>query len=272
MICKELNKEFSSKSEMFEALKANKELIIKEKKSQIFKSCDKGQGIAVKGVKIDSLKGVQMSDDSYYIAVNTTNILDSHGDLHVKGIWNKSVKDQQGKNYLVTDHKMELSNVVAKKENIEMFVSDINYSSIGKGYEGSTQALIYKVNKSDIINPLAKEWLESKSDIEASVRMQYVNVELALNSDAKADKEEKATYDKYINDIANKSDFEEGIEYFWVVKEAKNVGESSLVLAGSNGATGVINEAADSTSSIDIKTQPSSDIEQQKVNKISIFN
>ena len=40
----------------------------------------------------------------HYIAVNTTNILDSHGDLHVKGLWNKSVKDQQGKNYLVTDH------------------------------------------------------------------------------------------------------------------------------------------------------------------------
>ena len=76
---------------------------------------------------------------------------------------------------------MELSNVVAKKENIEMFVSDIAYSSINKSFDGSTQALIYKVAKSDIINPLAKEWLESKSDIEASVRMQYVNVELAMN-------------------------------------------------------------------------------------------
>jgi len=241
MICKELNTEFASKSEMFEALKANKELIIKEKKSQIFKSCDKGSAIAVKGVKIDSIKGVKMSDDSYYIAVNTTNILDSHGDLHVKGIWNKSVKDQQGKNYLVTDHKMELSNVVAKKENVEMFVSDISYSSIGKSYTGNTQALIYKVNKSDIINPLAKEWLESKSDIEASVCMQYVNVELALNSNSRADKEEKAVYDSYINEIANKEDFD-SIDYFWVVKEAKNVGESSLVLFGSNPATGIINE------------------------------
>ena len=114
-----------------------------------------------------------------------------------------------------------------------------------------TQALIYKVAKSDIINPLAKEWLESKSDIEASVRMQYVSVELALNSDSKSDQEEKAVYDEYIDKIANKSDYEE-IEYFWVVKEAKNVGESSLVLAGSNNATGVINEAASSTSKINI--------------------
>ena len=158
---------------------------------------------------------------------------------------------------------MELSNVVAKKENVEMFVTDISYSSIGKSYSGNTQALIYKVNKSDIINPLAKEWLESGSDIEASVRMQYVNVELALNSEAKSDKEEKAVYDSYINEIANKDDFD-SIDYFWVVKEAKNIGESSLVLAGSNGATGVLNEAASSTSTNNKEVQPSNDIEPNK--------
>jgi len=263
MICKELNKEFTDKVSMFAELKANKELIIKEKKSQIFKSCDKNSTVPFKPLKLDAIKGLKMSDDAYYIAVNTTNVLDSHGDLHVKGIWNKSVKDQQGKNYLVLDHKMEVSNVVAKKENVEMFIADISYDSIKKGYTGNTQALIYKVAKSDIINPLAKEWLESKSDIEASVRMQYVSVELALNSDAKADQEEKAVYDEYINKIANKSDYDE-IEYFWVVKEAKNVGESSLVLAGSNNATGVINEAASSTSKINI-VQPSRDTEPSKI-------
>ena len=269
MICKELNTEFDSKSKMFEALKANKELIIKEKKSQIFKSCDKGAGISVKPMKLDAIKGVQMDSDYHYVAVNTTNVLDSHGDLHVKGIWNKSVKDQQGKNYLVLDHELSVSSVVARKENVEMFISDVSFSSIGKGYQGETQALIYKVAKSDIINPLAKEWLDSGSDIEASVRMQYVNVELALNSDSKGDEEEKAVYDQYVNQIANKNDFE-SIDYFWVVKEAKNIGESSLVLAGSNGATGVLNEAAQSTSTNNKEVQPSKDIEQK--NNLETYN
>ena len=241
MICKELNKEFDSKPAMFEALKANKELIIKEKKSQIFKSCEKGLGLGVKPLKLDAIKGVKMDSDYHYIAVNTTNILDSHGDLHVKGLWNKSIKEQQGKNYLVLDHELAVSSVVAKKEDVEMFTSDISYSAINKAYSGDTQALIYKVHKSKIINSLAKEWLESGSDIEASVRMQYVNVELALNSDAKGDEEEKKVFDTYKDSIANIADFE-SIEYFWVVKEAKNVGESSLVLAGSNGATGVLND------------------------------
>jgi hypothetical protein len=260
MICKELDKEFAGKAEMFEALKANKELIIKEKKSQIFKSCDKGQGIAVKGVKVDSIKGVKMDSDYHYIAVNTTNILDSHGDLHVKGIWNKSVKDQQGKNYLVLDHELAVSSVVARKENVEMFISDVSFGSIGKGYSGETQALIYKVKKSDVINSLAKEWLESGSDIEASVRMQYVNVELALNSDSKGDEEEKAVYDEYIDKIANVGDFE-NIDYFWVVKEAKNVGESSLVLAGSNGATGVLNDESAVGNSDSNKCKPQNGFE-----------
>jgi hypothetical protein len=263
MICKELNKEYLNKELMFADLKANKELIIKEKKASIYKSCDKGAAVGVKPLKIDAIKGIDIDNDYHYIAVNTTNVLDSHGDLHVKGLWNKSVKDQQGKNYLLTDHKMELSNVVAKKENVQMFVANIAYSSINKTFMGDTEALIYKVAKSDIINPLAKEWLESKSDIEASVRMQYVNVELALNSTSKSDKEEKKVFDTYINEVANKQDFE-SIDYFWVVKEAKNIGESSLVLAGSNGATGVLNEAADSTSTNN-KIEPLKNTQEKEI-------
>ena len=38
IVCKELNQEFESKQELFEALKANKELLIKEKKAQVYMS------------------------------------------------------------------------------------------------------------------------------------------------------------------------------------------------------------------------------------------
>jgi hypothetical protein len=92
MICKELNKEFDNKELMFAELKANKELIIKEKKANIYKSCDKGVGIVAKSLKLEANKDIFKEDNSYYIAVNTTNVLDSHGDLHIKGIWNKNSK------------------------------------------------------------------------------------------------------------------------------------------------------------------------------------
>ena len=268
MICKELNKEFDTKELMFAELKANKELIIKEKKASIYKSCDKGVGIVAKSLKLEANKDVFKEDNSYYIAVNTTNVLDSHGDLHIKGIWNKTFQEQQQKNYLLLDHKMEMGSVAVKKENEEMFLADIPFSSVGKSFEGTTQALIYKVSKDNVINPIAKEWLESGDDIEASVRMQYVNVELAMNSNDKRDKAELKNYNDNINNIANKGDFEE-ITHFWVVKEAKNLGESSLVLMGSNSSTGVIEAVIDTSKQID---EPLEDTQKEEVKENKLIN
>ena len=261
MICKELNKEYLSKELMFADLKANKELIIKEKKANIYKSCDKGIGIIAKSLRLEATKETFKDDNSYYIAVNTTNVLDSHGDLHVKGIWNKTVKEQQQQNYLLLDHKMEMGSVAVKKEHVEMFLADIPFSSVGKTFAGNTQALIYKVSKDNVINPIAKEWLESGDDIEASVRMQYVNVELAMNSEDKRDKAELKTFNDNIGNIANKSDFED-LTHFWVIKEAKNLGESSLVLMGSNSSTGVIEPLKD-TQSINIEGEPLKDTQEE---------
>jgi hypothetical protein len=124
-----------------------------------------------------------------------------------------------------------------------MFTAIVPFSFLNKDYEGDTEILIYKFLKSDVISLLAKDWLESGDDIEASVRMQYVKIELAMNSDAKGDEKELENYLKYVPIIANKDDFEV-INYFWAVTEAKNVGESSLVLRGSNHVTGVIEENA----------------------------
>jgi hypothetical protein len=156
---------------------------------------------------------------------------------------------------------MEMGSVAVKKENVEMFLADIPFSSVGKTFAGNTQALIYKVSKDNVINPIAKEWLESGDDIEASVRMQYVNVELAMNSDDKRDKAELKTFNDNIGNIANKSDFED-LTHFWVVKEAKNLGESSLVLMGSNSSTGVIEPLKD-TQSINIEDEPLKDTQEE---------
>ena len=121
-----------------------------------------------------------------------------------------------------------------------MFTAKISWNMLGKNYEGETYSLIYKVKKDKIVNKEAKEWLEEGHELEASVRMQYIKIETAFNSTNPDYSKQKEVYDTYYQQIANKSDFEE-IEYFWVVKEAKNVMESSLVLFGSNSATGIVN-------------------------------
>ena len=243
--CKELDKEFNSKEELFKALAENETFINDAKKSQVYKSFEKGLQVVTDQKQIEKAfdateKGIKFDSDYYYFVVNSANFLDSHSDVHVDGNWNKSVKDQQGKVYLVFDHSLKRSDIIAMKKDVEMFTAKISWDMLGKNYDGETYFLIYKVKKDKIVNKEAKEWLEQGHELEASVRMQYVKIETAFNSDDPNYSKQKETYQTYYPQIANKEDFEE-IEYFWVVKEAKNVMESSLVLFGSNSATGIVN-------------------------------
>lgn len=61
---------------------------------------------------------------------------------------------------------------------------------------------------------------------------------MAINSEESWASAEKEVWDKYIEDVANKSEAEEK-GYFWVVKEAKVI-EGSAVPMGSNQFTPVL--------------------------------
>jgi hypothetical protein len=264
------DKVFQTKEELFVELKANNDFIIDAKKSQIYKSCEKDQSVSVKSIDLlkfsEENKALKLDENYYYLVVNSTNILDSHEDLHVNGIWNKSVKEIQGKNYLVEDHKLETSKVIVRKEHIEIFTAIVPFSILGKSYQGNTEVLVYKVPKNQVKNQIVKEWLDSGDSIEASVRMQYVTILLAMDSNAPDDATEKKNYDDYINLIANKDEFEY-ISHFYIVKEAKNVKESSLVVLGSNGVTGKLeskNEPSNDTQD-ENKQEPSNDTQSKAI-------
>lgn len=235
------NKTFTTKEDLFAHIKANLSTIIAEKTSVEQKSYEKGIAVTCKVANSFRMmvaeKAIEVDDDYWYIVVNTTMILDSHDDLHDNGIWNDSIVDEQGKNYLVTDHELKVCSVIVKAKYIEMFVAKVSFSSLGMPYSGNTEALIYKFRKDKVINEDVQKWLESGDEIQASVRMQYGVIEFALDSNDPDDKEWKKRYDSYINKIANKADFEY-IPYFFVIKQAKNVRESSLVIFGSNPVTG----------------------------------
>lgn len=256
------DKEFETKEELFKELRKSSEIIMEEKKSLIQKSCDKGISVTCKSLDLlkftDQLKGIKIDDNYYYIAVNSTRVLDSHGDLHIDGIWKKSIKEQQGKNYLVLDHDLSIKSVVVRKEHIEMFTAKVPFSMIGKPYEGDTEVLVYKFAKSQVKDETVRDWLDSGDSIEGSVRMQYVTILFALDSNDPIDATEKKNYDDYISQIANKEDYDY-IYYFFIIKEAKNVKESSLVVFGSNSATGNIsnNKQEPSKDTREIKEEPS---------------
>lgn len=252
--CKELNKSFETKEALIKALREHKDEIISLKKSQIQKSYEKGASVIAKVIDpsklTEQVKGIKFDENHYYIAVNSSRILDSHTDLHLDSIWDHTVKAQQGKNYLVDTHVLSIGTTIARKEYIEMMVVKVPFSMIGKSYPGNTVVLVYKIPKDKIIHEVAKDWLDSGDDIEASVRMQYVTIEFCVDSSEKGDETFKRNFDKYYPLIANKEDFEE-IYYFWAISEAKNIHESSLVLFGSNNATGQMIDSSNKNEAVE---------------------
>ena len=263
--CKELNKEFESKADLFKALVENESFIIDAKKSQVYKSFEKGLQVVSDQKTIekafnDSEKGIKFDSDYYYFVVNSANYLDYHNDMHVEGNWNKSVKDQNGKVYLVWHHDFsKTENIIAFPEDIEMMTSKVAWGLLGKSYEGETYSLIYKVKKDKIVNENVSKWLKEGRKLQLSVRMQYIKLETAFNSDDEDYSKQTENYNKYYPLIANKDEFKE-IEYFFIVKEAKNVMESSLLPFGSNSATAEIsqteNKSEADTITSEIKEEP----------------
>jgi len=238
------NKEFATKEELFLALKENLDVIIDAKKS-VQKSCDKNASVICRPLDISKFdneqqKSLNIDDNFYYIVVNTTKILDSHDDVHIDGLWKKTINEKQYKNYLVTDHELEILNTVVRKEYVEILTIKLPFATLGYSYAGNTEALVYKVPKNQVKNELVKDWLESGDAIQGSVRMKYIKFLFCIDSNAPEDAEFKKNYDNYIDTIANKSDFDY-IPYFFAILEASNEQEASLVIRGSNHVTGNYN-------------------------------
>lgn len=262
------DKEFSTKEELFKALKENLPVIEDQKKAKIYESYKKGQSMTMKTIDVSKLdieqqKALKLDDAYYYVAFNSTRILDSHEDVHIDGLWKKTIQEKQFKNYVVTDHELEILTTVVRKEYVEIFTAKVPFSVLGKAYNGNTEVLIYKFPKDKVQMPIIKEWLDSGDELQGSVRMRYINFYFCVDSNNPEDEEFKKNYDKYIDYIANKEDFEY-IPYFFAITEASNERESSFVLYGSNQVTGQITNNKQAEKSLEqIEAEKSLQAEQE---------
>jgi hypothetical protein len=233
--------DFKTKAELFAHLKANKELYISAKKSQT-KNAD---AVDFHAFVIDDTGTVQkllsnpelLNLDEFNVkaAINTTNIMDSHSDVHLPGIWTKSLKERKGF-YLLQEHKMQFDKIIS--DNVKASVKTMTWKELGQDYPGSTEVLVFDATIEKGRNEYMAEQYAKGRVKNHSVGMQYVKLELAINSDDKYDAEEKAVWDKYISQVVNKSDAD-AQGYFWAVTEAKII-EGSAVPMGSNYVTPTI--------------------------------
>lgn len=258
IFCKELNKEFDSKSDLIKELVKNESKIVDLKKAAIKESDSLSTYFTPKESASKGLDFVK--DGFYYPVINTTNFKDSHDDAHFPNIWNKSIKDKANKIFYVLEHKLSIDSVIAFPNDVKAFVKTITWNDLGYDYEGNTQALIYEIPKDKIKIPKIKELLEEKTAFENSVRMRYITIKLAINSNDPDMAKYKELWDERAPLVVN-IDKDEENGYFWAVDEASIEKEGSLCLFGSNSATPIIYEADSITSN---KSEPSKDTQTRR--------
>jgi len=234
IFCKALDKSFESKEEMFKELSERKEEIFALKKATIKETDGIGLGLIKTGAtKAESGRNLAIGDTVRNV-INTTNYLDSHDDVHLSAIWDKTVNEQQGKVYHVADHELKSGKVVSYPNEVTMTLKQMSWRDLGVNAEGVTVALIYDSLMTDKTNPDVFKAYRDNAPVQHSIRMQYVKISIAINDPES--KEAFALYNNTLPLILNRSKAEEQ-GYFFVVSEAKIVNEGSTVLFGSNDIT-----------------------------------
>jgi len=227
--------DFQDKRQLIDWVINNKSVLIAQKKSTV-KHADaisyvpqlvNELGLATKAEGVISETASKIKVRSI---INTTKLFDSHGDVHIDQLWNKSLKETKDF-YLVNQHNFSFEGIIS--DNVKAFVKQINWTDLGYDYAGQTQGLVFDstISKSESPEMFARY---SQGKVKNhSVGMRYVKVALGVNDERY--EEENKVWNKYYPDIVNKEDVDE-VGYFWAVTEAKVI-EGSAVVRGSNFAT-----------------------------------
>jgi len=226
---------YEDKEDLYDWLIANKGLLINQKKSAIKYADAISYMVPLVSEKGDVIKAEAIPATATKIKVrsiiNTTKLFDSHQDVHIDQLWNKSLKENKD-NYLVNQHNFSFEGIIS--DSVKAFVKQMTWAELGYGgFEGTTQALVYDsvIDKAD--SPFMFDKYKRGQVKNHSVGMRYVKIDMAINDDRY--EKEKAIWDKYYSIIANKADVDQ-VGYFWAVTEAKNI-EGSAVVKGSNFVT-----------------------------------
>lgn len=232
--------EFNTKKELFDFLVNNKQLLITQKKAELKKADAIVFQPEIVTTKEDVNKDLSEgeielnieNDLLVRVVINTTNIIDSHMDMHINGLWKKSLSENKMLMHL-QEHTMKFDHVISDGTELKAYVKTMSWDKLGFTYEGSTEALIFESTIKKDRNEFMYEQYKKGYVKNHSVGMRYVQLVMCID-----DKDYGAEYEawqKYYPIVVNK-EVADNRGYFWVVKEAKVI-EGSAVLCGSNYAT-----------------------------------
>jgi hypothetical protein len=162
--------------------------------------------------------------------INTTNVIDSHMDLHLKNIWNKTVKDNPT-TYHLQSHKADFEYVISNKA--KQYNEQMNFKDLGLKSDMSMTANINEFVLQRNKMPLMFDAYLNGEVKEHSVGMYYIDLDIAFY-----DEESQKEMDYFNSVIKQAINPEVAIEngYVWVVSQAAKR-EGSAVVFGSNSIT-----------------------------------
>lgn len=225
---------FSSKNDLFSWLVQNKSALINQKKSAIKHSDGISFAFNPSVDKETSSKAAAIAADPTKLfvrsVINTTKLMDSHMDVHINGLWKKSIAESKDK-YLIQEHQFNFKGIIS--DEVTAMTRTMNWNTLGFNFDGTTEALIYDSILHKDRNPYMFDQYAKGRVKNHSVGMRYIKMFMCVNSPLW--QEEKENWDKYIDMVANREVAEES-GFFWAITEAKDI-EGSAVILGSNYAT-----------------------------------
>ncbi len=234
--------DFETRKELFDFLVKNEQTLITQKKNAI-KEADGFAFVPVGSGSEITNKAVSTTKESIEVVavINTTNIIDSHLDLHLPKMWEKSLNENKMIMHVQEHKSYEFSKIIADGQDLKAYVKNYTWKQLGFNWEGNTQALMFKSTVKVDRNPFMFEQYAKGYVKNHSVGMRYVKISMCINDDDY--QVQKENWDKYIKEAIN-PEFAESNGYFWAVHEAKVI-EGSAVPLGSNFVTPTISVKAD---------------------------
>lgn len=162
--------------------------------------------------------------------INTTNIIDSHHDLHLPKTWNKTVMDNPY-SYHLKQHEAKFESVISNKA--KNYNELFNFNQLGLDIDFSTVANINEFTLQRSKMPFMFDAYANGDVKEHSVGMIYVNIDIAYYDE---DSEKQMSFFEEMKKQAVNPEVADEYGCFWVVYEAKKR-EGSAVVFGSNSVT-----------------------------------
>jgi hypothetical protein len=239
--------EFATRKGLFDYLTANKNDLIAAKKATI-KHADAisfAPSFVYKKLFTDKQEPEitpELPNNLQVVCIiNTTNIVDSHSDVHLPGIWGKSLLENKFIMHL-QEHEMEFEKIISSGTDLKAYAKNFTWNELGFSYEGQTEALVFESNIRKDRNAYMLDQYRKGFVVNHSVGMRYIKITLCISDENYG--AEYEMWQKYRPMIVN-GDMADEIGYFWAVKEAKVI-EGSAVPLGSNLAT----------PTLEVKSQP----------------